>query len=171
MENPNTNTRPATPAEPAADGIREAQQALAAYETGSLPDTMEAAADAFEARLAETEKEVEALPLSELVHHLEAAAYQITEHAHDCRGDDDCEWSYRFEACAVYRAARTIKALADLGVAGPELVADKPDPLLVKLSQVEAALDGFTQEDCEWTSASTQDFVDQLRSILKGGAR
>lgn len=49
-------------------------------------------------------------------------------------------------------------------------MSDKPDPLLVKLAQVEAALDGFTQEDCEWNSASTQDFVDQLRAILKGGA-
>lgn len=98
MKKKNENNRNGTPPLPAADGIRE----------------MDKAADAWEAMIAGCDARIDALTLGELSEALVQAADEISEHAHDCRGDD-CEVSYRLEAASVYRAAGIIRRLAEAG--------------------------------------------------------
>lgn len=170
MENPNKPTHSGTSPESARNGLADAKATLRAYETGILRDTMEAEADRMEARIAKVEAAVAAMPLDELACVIESACQKLSEAAHESY-EADCELSYRTEAEGCHRAARILRTLGNLGIAGPELLADKPDPLLVKLAQVEQAFDGFTQEDCEWDADGVADFVEQLREILKGGSR
>jgi len=98
MKDKNEDKRNGTPPLPAADGIRE----------------MDKAADAWEAMIAEVDSRIARLSMDELSQALMQAADQISEHAHDCRGDD-CEVSYRLEAAAVYRAAGIIRKLGKGG--------------------------------------------------------
>ena len=95
MRKPKTQSNGATPL-PAADGIRE----------------MDKACDSFEARLAKIESEVKAQPLLSLAEHLKQAADDLSQHAHECRFDENTEWYYRARAEQVSRAASIIMALA-----------------------------------------------------------
>lgn len=100
MENPNTNTnRPATPAEPAADGFR---------------DSMEVAADSLEADIVAASKEAGEMSVAELVALLkETSDYhnELADTACDLDSAQDC----RVQSAAIWRAAEMLEKLANEG--------------------------------------------------------
>ena len=114
MENRNDTTRPGTPPEPAADGLR-ANTSPTLPSAADLFARCDAESAAYETRLAALEAEVAEMPLERLAGLLHQAGEQLDEAARDCC-DDDCRWSYLAEASAVWRAAHLIRRLANLEV-------------------------------------------------------